>query len=116
MNADAMPGCMRRLVQRAQKARQHVTASYRIGAYWDRSLQIDVMTEREDGITQIAECKWQSRPVSLETVEELRRKIKLYPNSQKHRLIPQLFSRSGFTAAVEKEPGLERYVLEDLYK
>jgi hypothetical protein len=96
--------------------RQRVTASYRLGAYWDRSLQIDLLTEREDGITHIAECKWQSRPVGMDVLEELRRKMTLYPNSQKHTLVPQLFSRSGFTVAVRKEPRLELYTLEDLYR
>jgi AAA+ ATPase superfamily predicted ATPase len=97
-------------------ARQRVTASYRIGAYWDRAMQIDLLTEREDGITQMAECKWQNRPVGMDTVEELRRKMSLYPNSQKHTLVPQLFSRSGFTAQVQQEPRLERYTLDDLYR
>ena len=64
----------------------------------------------------IAECKWQSRPVGREAVEELYRKMKLYPNRQSHTLIPQLFSRSGFTADVQREPRLERYSLQDLYE
>ena len=52
----------------------------------------------------------------METVEELRRKMALYPNSQKHTLVPQLFSRSGFTAQVQEESRLERFSLEDLYR
>lgn len=92
-----------------------VTAPFKIGSYWDNQTQIDIVVEREDGLTHLAECKWQARPVGMETVEELKRKIMNYPNPNRHNIIPQIFSQSGFTETVLKQPHIQCFTVADLF-
>jgi uncharacterized protein len=54
-------GCFERMARQALArlyAREKVEAPFQIGEYWDRDTQIDVVGLREDGWTDIGECKW----------------------------------------------------------
>jgi hypothetical protein len=37
---------------------EDVQTSFEIGEYWDKSSQIDIVGYREDGWTDLGECKW----------------------------------------------------------
>ncbi len=95
--------------------KSRITASFRVGSYWDSQIQIDVVVDRDDDVTHLGECKWDRHPVGMEVVNELRRKMELFPNPKRKKLIPQIYSRAGFTKAVLSESHLQLFTLKDLY-
>ncbi len=53
--------CFERLCREALPhlyAREGITASFEVGEYWNRDVQIDVVGLRDDGWTDLGECKW----------------------------------------------------------
>ncbi len=92
----------------------------RIGSYWHAGtarrpgVQIDLVIEREDGVTNIVECKWSRRRVGRAVVDELSRKCDLYPNPRQHTLEPVLVAAAGATKGVT-EAGVRTVTLKDLY-
>lgn len=69
-----------------------------IGSWWKANVEIDlaVMGEK-DAI--LVECKWTSKPVGLDILKELERKVKLVgPDLGDRRIHFALCSRSGFTS------------------
>ena len=89
----------------------------RIGAWWARDEEIDVVAVGED-TALFGECKWTARRVGVNILDDLKRKA--YPVIQEggwERIRYALFSRSGFTAALERRAGDEGILLvgpEDL--
>ncbi len=61
-------GCFERMCREAMPRlyeRAGVQSTFRVGEYWNRDLQIDVVSVRSDGWVDLGECKWgpiQSRP------------------------------------------------------
>lgn len=56
-------GCFERLCQAALPGlyrREGVTAAFEVGEYWSKEVQIDVVGVRDDGWTDLGECKWGS--------------------------------------------------------
>ena len=51
--------------------REGVRAEFEVGEYWSDQVQIDVVALREDGRTDLGECKW-GRSSASEAAEELR--------------------------------------------
>ena len=93
-------------------AREGVTAGFEVGAYWSTATQIDVVGLRDDGWTDLGECKWGSvrSPGALES--ELERKLQRYPNNRGATLARRYFTR--------RKPATRReadgwYSLDDLY-
>jgi hypothetical protein len=39
-------------------AREGISAGVEVGQYWDPTVQIDVVGVRDDGVTELGECKW----------------------------------------------------------
>jgi AAA+ ATPase superfamily predicted ATPase len=78
----------------------------RIGSYWHHQtarregVQIDLVVERDDGITHLVECKWSRKPVGKGVWTELQRKCSLYPNPKQHTLEPVLVAAAGATPSV----------------
>jgi AAA+ ATPase superfamily predicted ATPase len=72
----------------------------RCGTWWQHNMEIDVLAYGEDA-AMFGECKWKSRPIGMNTLDEL--KAKAIPLAKKQgwkRIYYALFSRSGFTPAI----------------
>ena len=95
--------------------KEQVSADFRVGSYWDKSVQIDVVGLREDGWIDLGECKW-SPDISLPGVaEELERKVRRYHNPRQATLCRRLFLRSLKSQRKALPSGLRVHTLEDLY-
>jgi uncharacterized protein len=77
----------------------------RIGRWWDRQHEVDIVAyDGESGGTEtvgsptgnylLCECKWTSKPMSLNVLENLRANAAFFP--QAGRIYYGLFSKSGF--------------------
>lgn len=108
-------GCFERLCREAMPgiyARQGVEAGYEIGEYWDAGVQIDVVGLREDGWTDLGECKW-GRVRSIAKIErELGQKIERYPNARGATLAGHVFARKKPKGV----PSARWHDLEELYE
>lgn len=93
-------------------ASEGVVAGFEIGEFWSPKTQIDVVGLREDGWTDLGECKWGTvrSPRALES--ELEGKVAHYPNSRGASVGRRYFVQ-------KKPPSRARddrwYSLEDLY-
>ncbi|MBN1672295.1 MAG: ATP-binding protein [Kiritimatiellae bacterium] len=75
-------------------ASQGLTAAFDVGEYWDRAVQIDVVGLRQDGWTDIGECKW-GRVKSVHAAQEqLEDKVRAYPNPRNATIGRHLFVRT----------------------
>lgn len=92
----------------------------RLGSYWHgttkkrRGVQIDLVIERDDGVTHLVECKWSKKPIGRRILSELEAKRNLYPNPRGHTLEPVLVASAGATRAV-LDSGLHVVTLEELF-
>jgi len=96
--------------------REGVKATFEVGEYWDRRVQVDLVGLRSDGWTDLGECRWGAVRSTAGLARELDEKARLYPNDRNATVGLRLFTRS----AVKSRPaGLHRSVrwhcLEDLY-
>ena len=80
----------------------------RVGGYWDRISEIDVMAIDPDGKRAFAaECKYRSnRPVDYHVLNELRAKCASVKKLEGYEIIYGLFSVSGFDDRLMGEPGI----------
>lgn len=73
-----------------------VAASY--GSYWDGTMDIDVVAvDRKNKTVYAAECKYWNSPVGLNVLNELRAKISKVRQFNDMKVIPCIFSASGYT-------------------
>jgi len=75
----------------------------RVGRWWGSNEEIDVVAMAGEIPVFAAECKWSKKPIGMDVLRDLERKITLIapgPNVAKIQL--GLFSRSGFTKEVEE--------------
>jgi len=73
----------------------------RVGRWWNRSDEMDVVGFADDGGLLAGEAKWSSRPVGVNVLDELRAKVERSGLAANARDVTfALFSRSGFTAAL----------------
>ena len=89
-------GCFERLCREALPflyEREGVNAAYEIGEYWDKVTQIDVVGFRQDGRTDIGECKWGAVRSAASLAGELQKKIEGYPNRRGATLQGRVFTR-----------------------
>jgi hypothetical protein len=110
--------CFERMCRQALPAiyeREGVRASFEIGEYWDKSVQIDVVGLRDDHWTDIGECKWGTVRSYKALVGELEKKIRAYPNTRGATICGHVF--------LKKKPGEKAHLndaviwhdLEELY-
>ncbi|MEM7244716.1 MAG: ATP-binding protein [Acidobacteriota bacterium] len=66
--------------------RENVDASFEVGEYWDAKVQLDVVSVRDDGWTDLGECRWGRIRSSKSLAEELEERVQLYPNRPGHTL------------------------------
>jgi len=108
--------CFERLCREALPhlyARERVSTSFDVGTYWDPSVQLDVVGLRNDGWTDLGECKWGGSPSPSALVRELEAKAALYPNSRGATIGRRLFTRGH----VRNPPaGARWHALADLYE
>jgi AAA+ ATPase superfamily predicted ATPase len=89
----------------------------RVGRWWGGNEEIDLVGMAGEIPVFVAECKWSKKPIGIEVLRELERKIALIapePNVGKIRL--GLFSRSGFTKEIEERGRKGEIVLIDVRK
>ena len=84
-----------------------------IGAWWDRDAEIDVLAiSRTEKKALVGECKWSIRPVGGNVLDDLKRKAQaLLRSGEIEYLYYALFSRSGFTSALEAQAQEEGVML-----
>ena len=107
--------CFERLCREALPdlyEREGVSAGYRVGEYWDKQVQIDVVGLRDDGWTDIGECKWGPLGSVPTVVKELRSKAARFPNDRGASIGLRAFVRRKPKAA---ERGITWHSLADLY-
>jgi AAA+ ATPase superfamily predicted ATPase len=108
--------CFERLCREALPyiyRREGVSAAFTIGEYWDKTAQIDVVGLRDDGWTDLGECKWGTDHSPSALTAELEAKVASYPNQRNATIGRRIFTRMP----VRKKPGSAAtwYCLEDLY-
>ncbi|MBX7234114.1 MAG: ATP-binding protein [Caldilineales bacterium] len=75
-----------------------------VGSYWDRSTQVDVVAlDRRERVVLLGEARWTSRPLTVQTLDELRGKAAAVLPEPGWRYLYALFSRSGFSEALQQE-------------
>jgi AAA+ ATPase superfamily predicted ATPase len=77
----------------------------RIGAWWEKDAEIDVLAiSRTEKQALVGECKWSSNPVGTNILTDLKQKAQaLLREGDISQLHYALFSRSGFTPALEQQ-------------
>lgn len=85
----------------------------RIGSWWDQNSEIDVLAISDsDRALLVGECQWSVNPIGSDILEELKRKTKTLRSTKSWSyIIYFLFSRSGFTPALQKQAMIENIQL-----
>jgi AAA+ ATPase superfamily predicted ATPase len=85
----------------------------RIGAWWERDAEIDVLAiSRTEKQALVGECKWSSNLVGTNILDDLKQKAQaLLREGDIEQLHYALFSRSGFTPALEQQARKESIIL-----
>jgi AAA+ ATPase superfamily predicted ATPase len=85
----------------------------RIGAWWSRTEEIDVVTLNDDSTRVLAaECKWTQKSVGTNILDELKAKAQILTKQIPVRQIHYaLFSRYGFTEALQSVANAEAILL-----
>ena len=85
-----------------------------IGEYWSPQTQIDVVGLRDDGWTDLGECKWGAVRSPRALRAELERKVQAYPNSRGATVGRRYFVRRK-PASIARAKAHDWHSLEDLY-
>ena len=94
--------------------RERVSAAYEVGQYWDRHAQIDLVGLRDDGVTDLGECKWGASGGKKALTAELMAKLAAYPNRRGATLVARAFVRKR-PARATSDDRLRWHDLDDLY-
>ncbi|HSN78034.1 MAG TPA: ATP-binding protein [Anaerolineae bacterium] len=92
----------RAYVARLARAGELTFLPERIGSWWDRSGEVDVVAvSQADGALLLGECKWSVNPVGTDILDDLQRKARLVdPQGRWPAVSFALFAKAGFTAAL----------------
>jgi len=88
--------CFERLCREALPglyAHEGVSGAFEIGEYWDKTTQIDVVGLRDDGWTDLGECKWGNIRSPGRIAAGLEEKVARYPNPGNATICPRIFTR-----------------------
>jgi uncharacterized protein len=91
--------------------REGVVGRYKVGDYWDRDTQIDVVGLRSDGWIDLAECRWPADTSAAEAARDITARAARYP-ADGHTVTRRLFLRSEQRTARE---GIRVHSLQELY-
>lgn len=85
----------------------------RIGSWWDRAGEVDVLALSDaEGAMLLGECKWAARPVGTNILDDLQRKAALVdPKGQWPRVTYALWAKAGFTPALQERAEKEGVLL-----
>ena len=107
--------CFERLCREALPVlyqKEGVTAAFEVGEYWSKDTQIDVVGLRDDGWTDLGECKWGPVRSARAVEQELEEKVRGYPNRRGATIGRRIFTRQGRVAGAA---GSRWHALDDLY-
>lgn len=110
--------CFERLCRQALPAlyeREGVTAAFEVGEYWDKHTQIDVVGVRDDGVTDLAECKWGPVRSWKALAEELEAKVAAFPNTRNATISRRIFTRDPAPPEVTRGSRIRWHSLADIY-
>lgn len=101
--AGAFEDAARVHVARLARAGQLPFLPDRIGGWWDRTAEIDMLAISDRELRALAgECKWTARPVGTNILDELKDKTRILVSQNPGlRVDHALFSKSGFTPALQ---------------
>ena len=90
---------------------EHKYVFERIGRWWHKDVEIDIVGVRSSGEYFFGECKWTKKPVGMNIVIELLKKIEYFKDNVRGKVDKQrvfLFSKSGYTSeCIEKAKSLK---------
>jgi hypothetical protein len=91
----------------------------RIGGWWDRDAEIDVLAiNLSEKLALVGECKWTVHPVGVKVLDNLKQKAEILIKNHKIKQVKfALFSRNGFTAELEdrsKDEGIRLFTVDSL--
>ena len=81
----------------------------RVGSWWDRTGEVDVVAISDaDGALLLGECKWSVNPVGTDVLDDLQRKTRLVdPEGRWPSVSYALFAKAGFTPALVERAAAE---------
>lgn len=94
--------------------KQFISTSFKIGEYWDSSLQIDIIGYRKNEGIDLCECKWGNIRSIKNLGNNLKEKMKKYPNYEGLTLKGIIFSQKKLPKK-NQITGISYYDLNDLY-
>ena len=119
--ASAFEEASQTFVARLARAGQLDFIPERIGGWWDRDAEIDLLAiNQAEQVALVGECKWSVHPVGISVLEDLKKKTAVLQQSNPLQKVSySLFSRAGFTPelkdlAISQQVGL--YSIEDLIR
>jgi hypothetical protein len=86
----------------------------RIGGWWRGAHEVDLVGIADDGKVLLAECKWSTRPLGTDILEDLAAKaahVLADVDTKASQVRLALFSRSGFTPDLERRAAEESVLL-----
>jgi len=96
-------------------AQEGVRTTFKIGEYWSKETQVDVVGLREDQWTDLGECKWSSDSSLTAWQASLEDKVPRYPNRRNATIQRRLFVRS-LKGKIKPHPQVRLHTLDDLYE
>lgn len=109
--------CFERLCREALPAlyrAEGLTASFQVGEYWDKRVQIDLVGVRDDGWADLGECRWGTVRSAAALRRELDDKVAAWPNRGGSTVQRRLFVRRKPARAADTAQ-LRWHDLEGLY-
>jgi hypothetical protein len=106
--------CFERLCREALPwlyRQEGVAAPFEVGQYWSKTTQIDVVGLRDDGWTDLGECKWGTVRSPKAVEKELDAKLREFPNPRGATIGRRIFTRQAPPAGA----GVRWIGLEELY-
>ncbi len=112
---EAAQGFVSRLAQKSELT----FLPERIGGYWDRETELDVLAiSHTEKTALVGECKWSMNAIGMNVLEKLKQKSTILTTQYGiTNLHYALFARTGFTAALiqqSKIEGVKLYTLDSL--
>ena len=110
--------CFERLCREALPdiyQREGVEARFEVGEFWSKATQIDVVGLRDDGWTDLGECKWGSLRSVASVERRLAEKAAHYPNPSNNTIGRRIFARNSRPAGAGSSD-VRWHSLEELYQ
>lgn len=108
--------CFERLCREALPniyRREDVRAEFKIGQYWDKQRQIDLVGIRGDNRIDLGECKWGAVKSAGALEREVADKFAGYPNPKNYSIQPRIFCQTKPRSAVADH--IRWHTLDDIY-